>query len=454
MGLAQTSKWVWVLLWCWPALGQVTLKEAVNRALSNYPAVRVSQAETEAAGSGVELARTAYLPRTDVIWLSNRATTNNIFGMLQPQSVLPNISGPPVSRTRFSSVWGSAAGTLFSWEPFDFGLRRANVETAEAVRRQADRRLALTRFEVAARTTDAFLGLVAAQEAVRSAQANVERARVFAESVGVLVQNQLRPGADQSRAQAELAAARTALIRAEQTEQILRATLAEWMNVPVRDLQIQPGRLLEAPIAVTAGGPLSEHPVAALQSSVVQVTRARQHTLERAYYPRFALQSSFYARGSGAQADGRLLNGLNGLAMNTPNWTVGVSMTFPLFDYQSLRARRQIEASSERAEAARYEQRLQELNGDLQRAFARLEGARRIAENTPVQLQAARTLEQQATVRYKAGLAAVVEIAEAQRLLTEAEIEDALARLGIWQALFAQAAAEGNLTPIIEQSGP
>jgi hypothetical protein len=29
-------------------------------------------------------------------------------------------------------VWGSAAGALFSWEPFDFGLRQAAVAGAEA----------------------------------------------------------------------------------------------------------------------------------------------------------------------------------------------------------------------------------------------------------------------------------------------------------------------------------
>ena len=28
------------------------------------------------------------------------------------------------------SVWGSAAGLLVSWEPFDFGLRKANVLAA------------------------------------------------------------------------------------------------------------------------------------------------------------------------------------------------------------------------------------------------------------------------------------------------------------------------------------
>ena len=88
----------------------------------------------------------------------------------------------------------------------------------------------------------------------------------------------------------------------------------------------------------------------------------------------------------------------------------------------------------------------------MERARAIVDGARRVAENTPIQLKAARTLDQQARARYQAGLSTVLEAAEAQRLLTQAEIDDAVARLGIWQALFSQAAAEGDMTRLIEQS--
>lgn len=421
-------------------------------ALARYPAIRASQSEVSAAAAGIDLARTAYLPRTDLILLGNRATNNNVSGLLLPQSSIPSISGPIFEDTSYGGVWGSAVGTLFSWEPFDFGLRRANVDLAATVRNQADRRLALTRFEVGVAVADSFLKLLAAQEAVRATQANVERARILAETVGVLVTNQLRPGADESRALAELALARTGLARAQQNEGVQRATLAEWLGVHPSDVVIRSGRLLEMPSPPTVAAQLAAHPVAAAQAAAIEVVRARQRILDRSYFPRFNFQSAFYSRGTGAQPDGRRLGGLSGLAMNTPNWGVGLSVTFPIFDYAAIRARKQIEAQTERAESAHYEQRLQELNGRLGRAQAQVEGARRVAENTPVQLDAARTLEQQASARYQAGLAAVVEVAEAQRLLTQAEIDDGLARLAVWQALFAQAVAEGEMTPLLEQA--
>jgi len=53
----------------------------------------------------------------------------------------------------------------------------------------------------------------------------------------------------------------------------------------------------------------------------------------------------------------------------------------------------------------------------MEKANATLAGARRVAQNTPIQLQAARDTEQQASARYKTGLGNIVEVAEAQRIL-------------------------------------
>ena len=72
-----------------------------------------------------------------------------------------------------------------------------------------------------------------------------------------------------------------------------------------------------------------------------------------------------------------------------------------------------------------------------------------MAQNTPIQLAAAVASVEQATARYKAGLATIVEVAEAQRLLAQAETDDGLAKLGIWRARLALAAAQGDLGPFL-----
>jgi hypothetical protein len=48
------------------------------------------------------------------------------------------------------------------------------------------------------------------------------------------------------------------------------------------------------------------------------------------------------------------------------------------------------------------------------------------------------------------GLASISEVAETQRLLAQAEADDAVARLGVWRGLLATAQAYGDLAPFLE----
>jgi outer membrane protein TolC len=57
--------------------------------------------------------------------------------------------------------------------------------------------------------------------------------------------------------------------------------------------------------------------------------------------------------------------------------------------------------------------------------------------------------ESQARARYQAGLANIVEATQAQALLEQAEAQDAIARIGVWQALLGVYAAQGDLTPFL-----
>ncbi|PYR63119.1 MAG: hypothetical protein DMF91_04440 [Acidobacteria bacterium] len=75
------------------ASGPLSLNDAIQLALKNYPAIKESRARAQAADAGIGVARTAFLPRLDLIWQENRATTNNIFGVLLPQSTSPIASG-------------------------------------------------------------------------------------------------------------------------------------------------------------------------------------------------------------------------------------------------------------------------------------------------------------------------------------------------------------------------
>jgi len=432
----------------------LTLGQAVQQSVEKYPAVRSSLQQVSAAAAGINLARTAYLPRADFLGQVNRATHNNVFGLLLPQSVIPSISGPAQGTNSLSSIWGSAVGTLVSWEPVDFGLRKANVETAKAARDRAAAEVNVTKLQIATAAADAFLTIAAAQQTVVAARAGVERARVLNEVIETLAKNELRPGADASRSRAELAFAQTEQIQAEQAVAVARAALAQLLGTKPESISIEPGPLLQPPPAPQIPDvAATHHPLAIAREANVTEVKAREKALDRLYYPRLYLQGAAYARGTGIQPDGRTGGAASGLGPNIQDWGLGATIAFPAFDWFSIRAKKEIEAHNERSAVATYAQTLQDLSGQIEKAKAVLEGAHRVAQNTPIELEAARTTEKQATARYRAGLGNITEVAEAQRLLTQAEIDDSLARLGVWRALLGLAAVEGDLAPFLASAG-
>src|SRR5882724_9170537 len=248
----------------------LTLGQAVQQSVEKYPAIRGSLEQVSAAAAGINLARTAFLPRADFLGQVNRATHNNVFGLLFPQSVIPSMTGPVLGTNSLNSVWGSVVGTLVSWEAVDFGFRKANVETAKATKDRSAAEVNVTKLQVATAAADAFLTIAAAQQTVVAARAGVERARVLNDVIGTLAKNELRPGADASRSRAEFALAPTQQIQAEQAVAVARAALAQLLGAKPETISIEPGALLQAP----PGLPIPEaaatqHPLAVAREAAV-----------------------------------------------------------------------------------------------------------------------------------------------------------------------------------------
>jgi outer membrane protein len=442
-----------VLILSVSAEAQMTVSQVVDSAVRNYPSVRVSQEQINAAAAGIQLARTAYLPKVDAIAQVNRATRNNVFGMLMPQSVIPSISGPVLGSNNFGTAWGSAMGVLVTWEPFDFGLRKANVDASAAARAESEAALKKAQFDVAVMAADAYVTLVASQETVRAAQAGVDRAEAISRTIHAQVNAELRPGADASRVDAEVAASRTLMIQAQQAVEIARVTVSQFVGLPPAAIVVASAKLLQLPPeGMVAPLDTAANPVAMEQNAVIEQLKAQLKVLERSYFPHFYAEASTYARGTGAEINGNNLGGVNGLAPTVQNSALGFTVAFPIFDRPSIRAKEAGQSATIRAETARYQQIAIDLTAQWNRAVAMLRGARNVAANTPIQVAAARAATEQATARYKAGLGNIDEVAEAQRLLTQSEIDDALARLSVWRGLLGVATAGGDIQPFVVEA--
>ena len=443
----------------WPAAGAqqavapdvraFTVQEAVEYALANYPAVRAALEQYNAARAGVGLAKTNYLPHLDTVWQGDRGSRESVLGVLLPQT--PNIlTGTQGSVTphAYRPFWTSGAGVLLSWEPFDFGFHGAQVRSAQITESRTEAQVKLTRLGVATAVAEASLAVLAGEQRVNASLADVNRREVFDKSVRALVDAHLRPGADASRAEAELAAARTRLILAQQADQVNSGVLAEVLGLAGSVVQIKPGPFLDIPPERTWAEPaLANHPAAVTQEKRIQEANARISVLNHAFYPHFTTEALVSARGSGQTSTGDVKPWPSGLGFDVYNWEAGLTASLDLTSIMPIRERKKIEVANRSREEALYAETLQALTGQQQQALARLTGARRVAENTPTELEASRQSEAQALARFHAGLGTIVDVAEAQSLLVQAEMDDSLARLSIWRALAGLAAAQGDLTP-------
>ena len=429
----------------------LNLTQVIGAARASYPAIQAAQSQQRAAQGAVGVAKTAYLPRTDLLWQTNRATANNIYGLLLPQGVISTISGPVINSDVSRSAWSSGGGALLSWQPFDFGVRGARVKAAREGGEAAKQAATLTELQVAANAGSAFFDLTAAQQLVTVAEANVKRNETFDKVVHVLTENSLRPGADASQADAQLALARNELIQAQTQVAIHRSAVARYLQVSGGQIAIDSSQIL-GPIPANDPEtiPATTHPAVLQEGSLIRQQEAQKRVLDRSYVPYFSTLGAVSGRGAGTDLSGNFPGGTAGLAPNTFNWAAGVQVTFSAFDYFGLREQKRVQTANVQAEHARYSQALDDTSIAIEQARATVAGARQMAANTPIELTSAQASEQQQQARYRSGLATVADVAAAEGVLAQAEADNVIAQLSVWRGELGIAAAQGDLQPFLK----
>src|SRR5262245_49938889 len=284
-----------------PVPSSLTLEEAVEYALARQPSSRAARAIEMAEEAGVEYARTNYLPQLDLSAQETRATANNVPGLFLLTPGFPTIEENKNGGKFGTNAWNSSAALFLSKDVAGLLREMALVDVALAQRERATAGLAADKLTVAFGAADAFMSEVAAAETVRAAEAGVKRARVFAVAVKGRARSGLRPGADASRADAEVALALNQQISAEQAQRVARARLVEALGgVTDGGFKVVSGRLLELP----ASTPVMDHasPVDPfLHEALADISAARASTraAEFEYLPRVELVAGIFSRDSG-----------------------------------------------------------------------------------------------------------------------------------------------------------
>ncbi|WP_343704673.1 TolC family protein [Chitinophaga sp.] len=433
------------------------LKEALAISVQHYPSIKARAAAQDAATQDLHAARTEFLPQVIVQDQYLFSSTNNVQGTtFSNGGTTLSVTGGVRDQNIYQGVWTSYATLLVDWKIFTFGRVKANVQVAGTALEKSRAELENEIFQQQVKVADAYLLLIAMQQFVTTQQQNLERAETFRSAILANTMNGLRPGADSSLANAEVAKARLSLLQAMQEERSQRVRLAQLMGVQEHQWQIDTAHLSNTIPDVGAHPPVVDtlrSPLLRYYRSLVTQQQSKATATRLNLYPSLSLLSAGWARGSGIDnVSGHLNSNVwEGIRPRAVNYMFGLAFRWNILSVPQIK--RQYEGELKRLAATRFllDEATLKTGAQLENAKLRLETALEQVKQAPLQYNAAMQAYLQSQARYRSGLSTLPELYQALYTLNRAAADQLTAYNNVWRAVLMEAAAAGDLSIFTQQ---
>ena len=417
----------------------VSLRDALTYAQAHQPSLRAALDRVNVARADAQVPRAAWLPRAGGVAEIFGGTTNNTTASYVN---VPDVALPRIGATRATDTgsWSPSPSTLAAvsvdQELFDFGRIAAQSAAADSVVKTVSQQAELERLAIALMVKEAYFAVQGAKAVLRAAQDGYERTRLHRDWAEAGVKSGLFAPIERTRAEADLARFDVNRMRAEGGVASGQAVLAAAVGSPERMLDIE-----DADIAVPPLPPVDQaFADAAAHDPAVLAARARLES-ERAVTraigaetrPDLLLVGGFSTRAGGATPSSGPEPRFNGWLPDVPNWDVGVLLHWPIYD-GVVSARQRASSARERALQSELDSVLQQEVAAVESAYVEAQVARAALDALQRSVEAARANYAQAEARFKAGLGTALELADAEYLRTDAEIQLAGGRFALARA--------------------
>lgn len=437
----------------------LTLKDALETAINNYPSIRAKANYIKASTASAAEAKREALPNLIVSGQQDFGTANGQSGPLYSFGYAVASSGVPESKQNWQAAFGALYLANVNWDFFAFGRAKERVKAAQSYisRDTYDREQEL--FEQQVRVAAAYLNLLAAQRLTRSEQFNLDRADTLKNVVTARAKNGLIAGVDSSLANAEVSNAKTILTNAKDAEQERASQLATLLGIPQVDFLLDTFFISKMPSSFT-NTIVTLHPLLKYYNSRIDVSDAQLKYINTLKYPAFSLFGVFQTRGSGFSSDystnpaGHDLGYFNGISPDRINYLFGVGVTWNITSLS--RVKQQVAAQSYISKGLKDEFDLVNLQLKAQQLLAEKKITNAISNfnEAPIQVQSATDAFQQKTVLYRNGLTDIIDVTQTLYTLNRAETNRDIAFSNVWQSLLLKAASLGNFQLFINAVAP
>jgi outer membrane protein len=176
----------------------------------------------------------------------------------------------------------------------------------------------------------------------------------------------------------------------------------------------------------------------------LKATEDRTRAIGAELRPDLSLTGTFSGRAGGAPPSSGPVPGGNGWVPSVSNWDLGIVLSWPLFD-GTVAARRDAAQADERLERDEIDAALEQEIAAVHESYVQVGVARSAVVALENAVIAAHANYDQADARFKAGMGTAVELADAEAVRIDAEIQLALGEfeLARARAAFGRAIAEG-----------
>lgn len=423
-------------------LSAMTLPQALAYAAEHQPSLLAARARFLAAQRDAQVPRGLWFPRLGATAQVLGGTANNNTASFVGTQVLdlPRVGGtsqaPPIDWQPYVST---IAAVGVRQELFDFG-RIGALETAlDATAAAEGARAAADSLDVALIVEESFFAVHGARAVLRAAGGALQRARVHRDQAGAGVRSGLRSPIELTRAEADLSRFEVARVRASGGLDVAQAVFAAAVGAPEPRLDAagEPAAPPAAPSEAALHDAGSRDPLVREALARLDAQRALTVVAEAELRPDLFVTAGVNARAGGAPSSGGAAVFGRGFLPNVPNWDAAVVLSWPIYDRTSL-LRRDASRAREQQRRAEVDLALQRLTNGIQQTLAAFDVAGQALPALQRSFEAARANQAQAEARFKAGLGSSVELADAEGLLVQAEIDVAVGK-------FEQARARARL---------
>ena len=430
----------------------ITLREAISYARAHQPSLQAAQARVAVARAQAQVPGAARMPRVtagaELLLGTNNNTTASYGGPLGFD--IPRIGGTPANaKTSLSPEPSTLAGVGVRQEVYDFGRIDAQEAALDLFARAAEEDAQSSDLDLVLFVEQSFYAVQGARAIEQAAAAAVKRAQEHRDFAKANVDAQLRAPIELTRADADLARRQADEVRAAGALRAAQQVLAAAIGSPDAALDAGADDVnYAAPIEQTASLVDLEKRVPSLRAALdaLRGQQALTDAIQRELRPDLSLSASLTGRAGGTTVTTNPTPSGAGWVPDVANWDALVVISWPVFD-RTIDARADVSRQLEHVRAAELDSEREQLRAQIAGSYSDLDVAERALPALQRAVDAATANEDQANARFSKGLGTAVELADAEALLTDAQIQLAIGQ-------FQRARARARLARVIAEVLP